>query len=114
MFTLKIASGTTRMWFADVAQVSLISQESVPTDVLASEVALNAVKGERSEPWGNYGAAWYVDFEDRPAKLLSLLWIVFGEPGHRGQSPDVKETYLVTEYAWLLASNGDTIERICP
>ena len=103
MFTLKIASydatgpgghPLTEMWFADVARVSRIwTKPSI--EVWTAEQA--------HDP---YEASNYARFDEmQPDRLFTLLWVVFASG---------KEEYVIVERAWLLASNGDTIERICP
>jgi hypothetical protein len=101
MFTLKIASfdasgiggAATEMWFADVARVSRIYTKSA------------------GEVWGSktddsYQASNFTRYDEaNPGLLITLLWVVFGSG---------KDEYMIVERAWLLASNGDTIERICP
>jgi hypothetical protein len=101
MFTLKIASHrdpgpgerATEMWFADVARVSRIHTKPAG-EVWASRT---------DDP---YKASNFTVFEEaNPGLPVTLLWVVYGNG---------KDEYMLVERAWLLASNGDTIERICP
>jgi hypothetical protein len=103
MFTLKLASydatgpgghPLTEMWFADVARVSRIYTKPAG-DVWAAR------NGE--DP---YQAQNYTRFDEgNPGLLVTLLWVVYGNGN---------DEYMLVERAFLLASNGDTIERICP
>lgn len=108
MFTLKIASydatgpgghPLTEMWFADVARVSRIW----------TKPAIEAWGSRNVDDIGYedpYQASNYTRFDEaNPGLLVTLLWVVFGSG---------KDEYMLVERAWLLASNGDTIERICP
>jgi len=102
MFTLKIAShdasgpgghAVTEMWFADVSRVSRIYTKS------AGEVW----DSKTEDP---YQASNFTRFDEaNPGLLVTLLWVVYGNG---------KDEYMLVERAWLLASTGDTIERICP
>jgi hypothetical protein len=108
MFTLKIASydatgpgghPLTEMWFADVARVSRIWTRPAGE----AWASLDEANGY-GDP---YQANNFTRFDEtNPDLLVTLLWVVYGSGG--------KNEYMLVERAFLLAPNGDTIERICP
>ena len=111
MFTLKLqerlhssqtpADVPATTWIADVQSVSRIKAGTL---AVLQPLTISPCPGQEAL----YPAAKWVSSQTQPDELVALLHVV------RLAGSEFVGGYHLVEYAWLLASNGDTVERIAP